>query len=79
MTQLLLTLDFCCWNCDNALEIKVHCCGKGLAAGPRTVAAVELGCPHCTKGNQVCFHPTGTVVCVRPAATLYRRRMPSLN
>jgi hypothetical protein len=79
MTQLLLTLDFSCWQCEEAINVKVRCTGIGLRAGAGTVAAAQLECPHCTAANEVCFHPTGSIVCVRPARLARRQPEPSIN
>jgi hypothetical protein len=73
MTSLELTLNYCCQECEEAVEIKVTCEGKGLAAGPRVVAGVNVPCPFCGETSQVCFHPTGQVVAVRPTMNWHRR------
>jgi hypothetical protein len=79
MLELRLSLDFACCACEEAINITVDCKGEGLAAGPRTVAAAVVPCPGCGQTNQVCFHPTGTVVAVRPVARPVRIPLPSLN
>jgi phage FluMu protein Com len=79
MTQLQLSLRFVCQECEEGIQIKVHCSGSGLKAGPRTVAAVEISCPHCWAVNEVCFHPTGTIVAVRSGERGAWLPLPSLN
>jgi hypothetical protein len=79
MTELQLSLRFTCYDCDEALNVTVQCKGKGLAAGPRTVAAAHVPCPVCGTVNEVCFHPTGTVVAVRSAKPRRPVPVPSVN
>jgi len=79
MTSLELLLDYDCPECQEDIEIRVKCEGKGLAAGPRTVAGVHVPCPHCGETCQVCFHPTGQVVDVRPVPRYHRVFTCSLN
>ena len=79
MVELQLTLAFACCQCEERINIKVQCQGKGLAAGPRAVAAAEVPCPFCGNVNQVCFHPTGAVVAVNAAGSLRRLPAPSVN
>src|SRR6516165_10797918 len=38
MLELQLCLNFFCCKCEEAIEVVVQCSGKGLEAGPRTVA-----------------------------------------
>jgi hypothetical protein len=78
MLKLRLSLDFACCACEESLTMTVDCEGKGLAAA-RTVAAVTVPCPLCGQTNQVCFHPTGTVVAVRAVERPVRIPLPSLN
>jgi hypothetical protein len=61
MMELEVTLDFACCTCDRPVGVKLKCEGKGLAAGPSTVAAVNVPCPSCGAVNQLCFEPSGTV------------------
>jgi hypothetical protein len=79
MMELRLSLDFACLECEESITAVVVCQGKGLAAGPRTVAACTVPCPHCGCPNEVCFHPTGTVVAVRPGRCAARMAVPSVN
>jgi hypothetical protein len=79
MLELQLELTFFCGACEESLAVTVQCSGKGLADGPATVAAALVPCPACHGHNQVCFHPTGTVVTVRPVADYLRRCQPSPN
>ena len=71
MLELQLCLGFFCCKCEEAIEVTVQCSGKGLEAGPQTVAAARVPCPACCLINQVCFHPTGTIVAVRPIDLSY--------
>jgi hypothetical protein len=77
--QLQCCLDFICCECEGSIGVTVKCSGRGLAAGSRTVAAVRVPCPQCQVVNQVCFHPTGTVVDVSPAGQRGLMILPSLN
>jgi hypothetical protein len=79
MTELQLCLDFLCCACEDPIGMTVSCSGKGLAAGPRTTAAVRVPCPDCGAINEVCFRPTGEVVAVRPAEARQRTLTPSAN
>ena len=79
MLQILVSLEFFCHACEELVQLKVHCSGEGLKAGPRAVAAVQVSCPHCQAVNQVCFRTTGEVVLVRPVAARSRVPAPSLN
>lgn len=79
MRELQLCLDFACCGCEGNVNVTVQCKGKGLAAGPCTVAAVKVPCPICGNVNQVCFHPTGDVVAVESAEAFHRLLVPSLN
>jgi hypothetical protein len=79
MTALQLDLDFACGGCEESIGVTVQCTGKGLAAGPRTVAACKVPCPTCGQVNQVCFHPTGWVVAVDVVESSWRMPTPSVN
>jgi hypothetical protein len=79
MSELQLNLDFDCQECEGSVNITVKCQGQGLAHGPRSVAAVKIPCPHCGSVNQVCFHPTGTVVAVNLMQVSCRLLTPSIN
>ncbi len=61
MLELEVTLAFACCACDDPVSVRLKCSGKGLAAGPRAVAAVSIPCPHCGRGNRLSFQPDGTV------------------
>ena len=69
MTQLHVTLEFACCDCEEAVTVTVQCSGEGLVreAG---AAAVNVPCPTCGQTNQLDFEPNGTVRSVR----LYCRR-----
>ena len=79
MPSLDLDLMFDCCACQGKVELTVRCQGRGLAAGPRTVAAVQLRCPNCGGANEVCFHPTGRIVAVRPMDVRFWIPLPSVN
>jgi hypothetical protein len=64
MTELHVTLDFACCDCEQAMSVTVRCTGKGLA-GRGATAAVNVPCPSCGQVNQVSFRPDGTVGSVR--------------
>jgi len=66
MTELLLDVTFPCCTCDGATTVTIQCRGKGLEAGPRTIAATQVPCYCCGAYNYVYFHPTGEVVAVGP-------------
>lgn len=79
MNGLLLEMKFACGRCDEVTTVTVHCTGKGLTAGARTVAAAEVPCVHCGCPHQVCFHPTGEVVAAEPLTAHSRCLVPSTN
>jgi len=79
MLELPVTLDFACYHCNHGVSVTVKCTGKGLAAGPRTVAAVAVPCPTCGSVNQLCFEPGGTVRSVGPYEGPRPVPVPSLN
>jgi hypothetical protein len=66
MLELEVNLDFACCVCQQSVSVRVRCSGKGLAAGPRAVAAVTVPCPTCGLVNQLSFEPSGTVRSVEP-------------
>jgi hypothetical protein len=79
MPELKVTLDFACCTCNNGVSVTVQCSGKGLAAGPRTVAAVNVPCPGCGSVNQLYFEPSGTVRAVAPYTGARPLPVPSIN
>src|SRR5262249_16690443 len=79
MLELQLTLDFSCCACDHLVNVTVKCTGKGLAAGGRTVAAVNVPCPTCGSVNRVYFEPSGTVRDVAPCHGNFQWLEPSIN
>jgi len=79
MPELLVTLDFACCTCGHTVGVTLHCSGKGLAAGLRTVAAVDIACPTCGAVNQLYFEPSGTVRDVVSATGPRPRPVPSVN
>jgi hypothetical protein len=79
MMELEVTLDFACCTCQRPVGVTLKCEGKGLAAGPGTVAAVNVPCPNCGAINQLCFEPSGTVHAVSPYKTPRQMPVPSLN
>jgi hypothetical protein len=79
MLELLVTLDFACWTCGYPVKVTLHCAGKGLAAGLRTVAAVNVPCPTCGAVNHVSFEPCGIVRDVAPYTGPRPQPVPSVN
>jgi len=79
MTELQVILDFACCSCDGSLSVTVKCAGKGLSAGSRAVAAVNVPCPHCNGINKLYFEPNGTVRAVAPHSGMCHVPEPSLN
>jgi phage FluMu protein Com len=79
MVEVKVTLEFACCTCEHSVSVTVKCTGKGLTAGARTVAAVNVPCPHCGAVNQLYFEPTGTVRAVAPYSGPRPRPEPSLN
>lgn len=79
MIELKVTLDFACCTCEHPVGVTVHCAGKGLCQGARTVAAVNVPCPHCGCINQLYFEPNGTVHAVSPYSGPRQVPEPSVN
>jgi len=79
MIEVEVTLRFACCVCDEPVSVTVKCKGKGLAAGPRTVAAVNVPCPNCGLVNQLSFAPSGTVRSVALYQSPYPVPEPSCN
>ncbi|GIW80719.1 MAG: hypothetical protein KatS3mg105_2526 [Gemmatales bacterium] len=79
MMELQVVIDFDCCVCTNAISATLKCEGVGLLAGPRTVASVNITCPHCEAVNQVCFEPTGIVRRVTPCYSSCCILEPSVN
>ena len=79
MLELEVTLDFACCVCLQSISARVRCSGKGLAAGPRTVAAVNVPCPGCGLVNHLSFEPGGTVRSVTPYTGPRPVPEPSVN
>ncbi len=69
MTELHVTLEFACCDCEGAVTVTVRCTGDGLESEVKT-ATVNVPCPTCGQTNQLNFEPNGTVRSVR----LYCRR-----
>ncbi len=78
MLELKVTLDFACCVCGHTVNVTLKCAGKGLLAGARTVAAVNVPCPTCNSINQLFFEPCGTVRGVAPVPARHVPE-PSLN
>jgi hypothetical protein len=79
MMEVEVTLDFACCVCRKPVNVLVKCSGKGLAAGPRAVAAVAVPCPNCGLVNQLSFQPDGTVRSVAPYRSPRPLPEPSMN
>jgi hypothetical protein len=79
MLELELVLDFACCACRESVRVRVKCSGKGLAAGPGAVAAVNVPCPDCGLVNRLLFEPSGTVRAVKPYTGPRSLPEPSVN
>jgi len=79
MMELNVSLSFECCSCDHEIGVTLKCEGKGLAAGLRTVAAVNIPCPMCGAVNQLCFEPSGRVRAVWPVKGPRHLPEPSVN
>jgi hypothetical protein len=80
MMELHVTLDFACCDCEEPVNVTVHCTGKGLGSeAGHTVAAVNVPCPTCGQVNQLFFEPNGTVRSVRPYVGRRPLPEPSVN
>ena len=79
MMELNVSLDFACYNCNQSVGVTLKCEGKGLAAGPWTVATVQVPCPSCHAVNLLYFEPSGTVHAVSPSRDPRQVPEPSLN
>jgi hypothetical protein len=77
--EVEVNLHFSCCVCARGVSAKVKCSGKGLEAGPRTVAAVTIPCPHCELLNQLYFEPSGAIRAVAPYEVPHRIPQPSAN
>jgi phage FluMu protein Com len=64
MTDLNVTLEFSCCDCEETVTVTVRCVGKTLERRPG-VASVNVPCPSCGQTNQLDFEPDGTVRSVR--------------
>jgi len=69
MTELNVTLEFACCDCERAVTVTVRCTGDGLER-EASRATVNVPCPTCGQVNQLDFDPSGAVRSVR----LYCRR-----
>jgi hypothetical protein len=79
MLELQLNLGFACCVCLQSVSVVVKCSGKGLAAGPGTVAAVNVPCPHCGLVNHLSFEPSGAVRSVERYRSPGSLPEPSVN
>ena len=79
MLEVDVTLDFACCVCEQSISVRLRCSGKGLAAGPRTVAAVNVPCPNCGLVNRLSFEPGGTVRSVELYTSPRTSPEPSVN
>jgi len=75
MTELNVTLEFSCCDCQEAVTVTVRCTGGGPAR-KGGVAAVNVPCPTCGQTNQLSFEPDGTVRSVR---LFYRQPLPTFS
>ena len=79
MLELEVTLEFACCVCAQPVSVRLLCSGKGLASGPRAVAAVNVPCPNCGLVNRLSFEPTGTVRSVDLYTSPRTAPEPSVN
>jgi phage FluMu protein Com len=80
MMQLEVILEFVCCCCGHDMGVTVKCAGKGLAAGARGVAKVNVPCPTCANINELYFEPvTGNLRRVSPFWDTCPVPEPSLN
>jgi hypothetical protein len=80
MTQLELSLDFVCQECNGNIGISIQCSGRGLEEDCETMSAVRVPCPNCQCILEVYFRPlTGEYVDQVPLLVQGLRPMPSLN
>lgn len=79
MVELELILDFACCICNDPVSVTVRCEGSHAALKGRTVAAVNIPCPHCGSISKLCFEPNGTVRAVLPGTAPRPLPVPSLN
>ncbi len=79
MMDVKVSLDFACCSCAQPVGVVLKCEGKGLAAGPRTIAAVNVPCPTCGAINKLHFEPSGRVHSVSPYPASRQVAEPSLN
>ena len=79
MMEVKVSLDVACCGCQQPVNVTLMCEGKGLAAGPRTVAEVNVPCPTCGSVNQLFFEPSGRVRGVKPFAAPRTLPEPSVN
>ena len=79
MRTIEVELDFVCGACGHYVGVTVRCSGKGLAAGPHTVAAVQVACPACDGTNQLWFEPSGRLRAVEALRSLDEILEPSIN
>ena len=79
MMEVEVSLAFACCICEQPVNVRVKCAGKGLAAGPRTVAAVNVPCPNCGLVNLLSFEPNGRVRSVAPYTSPRPLPEPSVN
>jgi hypothetical protein len=77
--ELKVILDFACCTCARPVSVTVKCTGQGLAAGPRTVATVNVPCPNCGGVNELYFEPSGRLHAVAPHAGARQLPEPSVN
>ena len=64
MTELNVTLEFACCDCEETVLVTVRCTGERLDR-EASIAAVNVPCPTCGQTNQLTFEPSGTVRSVR--------------
>jgi hypothetical protein len=79
MMELKVDLSFACYHCELPVGVTVVCQGKCVFPGSRSVAAVNVPCPHCSSVNQLYFEPSGQVRGVAPYKSSHYELEPSVN
>ena len=80
MTQLELSLDFVCQECNGNVGITMQCRGRGLEEVSDALSAVRVPCPNCQCILEVYFRPlTGVYVDQVPLILQGHVPVPSMN
>jgi hypothetical protein len=79
MRPIEVELEYCCPACGHRVAARLRCSGRGLAAGPHTVAAVRVSCLTCDGTSLVYFEPCGRLRAVEPCQGPHEALVSSLN